>query len=43
MQEKIETLNERLEKETFNTDKQNDFVDVENASCKSNFSKSKCK
>lgn len=39
--EKVEALNERLEKESFSIDKQNDFIDLESASSKSNFAKSK--
>ena len=43
MQEKVESLNERLEKETYITDKQSDFIDLESTSSKTNFTKAKGK
>lgn len=41
LQEKVESLNERLEKETFVTDKPSDYIDLESTSSKTNFTKAK--
>ena len=38
VQEKIEVLNDRLEKESLSTDKPNDVGDIENSSVKGNYS-----
>lgn len=43
MQEKVEALNERLEKETYIADKPSDFIDLESTSSKTNFTKVKGK
>lgn len=43
MQEKVETLNERLEKEVYLTDRQNEFLDLESSPSKTNYPKTKGK
>ncbi|KAL0270128.1 UNVERIFIED_CONTAM: hypothetical protein PYX00_007631 [Menopon gallinae] len=41
LQEKVETLNERLEKEVYMTDRQNEFLDLESSPSKTNYTKTK--